>query len=79
MNNRKKILNFLQPIFREILKDKKLILTEKSNASKIRNWDSLNHLKLIVEIEKQLDCNFTTKEIGNLNNVGNFIDAIKKK
>lgn len=79
MNNRKKIFNLLLPIFREILKDKKLVLTEKTNASKVKNWDSLNHLTLIVEIEKQLKCNFTTKELGQLNNVGDFVDLIQRK
>lgn len=79
MNNRKKIFDILQPIFREILKNKKLTLTEKTNASKVKNWDSLNHLTLIVEVEKQLRCNFTTKELGKLNNVGDFVTLIQKK
>ena len=79
MNNRKKIFNILQPIFREILKDKKLTLTEKTNASKVKNWDSLNHLTIIVEVEKQLNCNFTTTELGKLNNVGDFVNLILKK
>jgi acyl carrier protein len=79
MTDRKKIFNLLQPIFRMILKDRKLILKENTNASKVKNWDSLNHLTLIVEIEKQLNCNFTTKELGKLNNVGNFVDLIIKK
>ena len=79
MNNRKKIFNKLQPIFREILKDKKLILKEKTNPSKVNNWDSLNHMKLIVEIERELKCNFSLKELGELKNVGDFVDLIQKK
>ena len=79
MNNRKKIFDKLQPIFREILMDKKLILKEKTNPSKVNSWDSLNHMKLIVAIEKQLKCNFTTTELGKLNNVGDFVNLILKK
>jgi acyl carrier protein len=79
MTKRIEIFKKIQPIFREILKDKNLILKEETSPSEIKNWDSLNHLTIIVEIEKQLNCNFTTKEIAKLNCVGDFVYLILKK
>ena len=40
-----------------------MILTEKLNASKVKNWNSLNHITLIVELEAFCKLSFTT-EVG---------------
>ncbi len=79
MKQQRKILTSLQPIFREIFKNKKLILKKDLSAENVKNWDSLNHLTLIVEIEKKYRCNFTVKEISELNNVGDFVNLLLKK
>ena len=49
---RKKILKKIEPIFKKVLKEPNLILTEDINASKIEKWDSLNHITLIVTLEQ---------------------------
>jgi acyl carrier protein len=76
---RKKILKKIEPIFRKVLKEPNLVLTEDINASKIEKWDSLNHITLIVELEQFCKCSFTTKELVELNNVGDFVDLLIKK
>ncbi len=43
----------LQPLFREIL-NPDLVLTEDLDASRVPEWDSLNHISLIVAIEGEM-------------------------
>ena len=74
-----KILKKIQPIFRKVFENKKLILTEKLNASKVKKWNSLNHITLIVELEAFCKLSFTTEELVKLNNVGDFVNLLIKK
>ena len=39
----------LNKIFRKILKEKNLNLKYSTNTKDIRKWDSLNHVKIILE------------------------------
>ncbi len=78
-NQKKKILKKIQPIFRKVFENKKLILTEKLNASRVKNWNSLNHITLIVELEASCKLSFTTEELTKLNNVGDFVNLLIKK
>ena len=47
--------------------------TSKEN---LENWDSLNHILLIVEIEKKFDIKFKVGEIGELNSVKKIFERI---
>jgi acyl carrier protein len=76
---KKKILSKIQPIFRKVFENKKLVLNEKLNASKVKNWNSLNHITLIVELESFCKVSFTTEELVKLNNVGDFVNLLIKK
>lgn len=76
---KEKILRKIQPIFRKVFGNKKLILSEKLNASKVKNWNSLNHITLIVELEAFCKLSFTTEELVKLNNVGDFVNLLIKK
>ena len=46
--NKVKILKMLEKIFREVFDDEKLKITEKTKATDIEEWDSLNQIKLII-------------------------------
>ena len=52
--NKVKILKTLEKIFREVFDDEKLKITEKTKATDIEEWDSLNQIKLIISCEKNL-------------------------
>jgi acyl carrier protein len=78
MNN-EKVLESLTPIFREVFDDQSLVLTNELNAADVENWDSLNHITLIVEIEALTGLSFTTDELVNVQNVGDFARLIAEK
>jgi len=74
---RTEILKKIEAIFRDVLDNEEIELTEESCADDIEEWDSLSHIQLIVAIEKEFGVKFTSKEILRWNNVGEMIDSIE--
>jgi acyl carrier protein len=66
-------------IFRDVFDDDTIELRDEMTAADVEEWDSLNHINLIVAVEKSFRVKFTTQEVGNLANVGEFISLLKSK
>ena len=73
------ILEKVQEIFRDVLDNEDIVLSNDTTADDIDEWDSLSHIQLIVEIEKSLKVKFTSKEISTWKNVGDMICCIINK
>lgn len=73
------ILIELQPIFRDVMDDPKLVITRDSNAQNVRDWDSLAHINLISAIEAEFNIRFALGELQDLKNVGEMVDMMTKK
>jgi acyl carrier protein len=43
------------------------------------NWDSINHVHLVVAIEEQYGVSFTPEEITEMGSVGRIADLLAKK
>ena len=69
----------VQDIFRDILDDDEIVLSEASTAEDVEGWDSLTHIQLIVAIEKKFKIKFTSKEILSWKNVGELVDCLASK
>ncbi len=76
---RKQIYEAVQEIFREVFDDEQLEIKDETNAEDIEDWDSLEHITLIVAMEKEFQMKFDIKEVNKLENVGGMIDLIKRK
>lgn len=76
---REDIKKQVQDIFRDILDEEDLILTDITTAQDVDGWDSLSHIQLVVAMEKHFKLRFTAKEILSWNNVGELIDSIASK
>ena len=63
-------------IFQEVFDDDKLQIQNEMTAKDVEEWDSLNHINLIVAVERAFKIKFTTKEVSNLANVGEFLAVI---
>lgn len=73
------LLEKLTEIFRDVLDNDEIVLKPETSANDIEEWDSLTHIRLIVEIEKKLNIKFTSGEISGLNNIQDLLDIINSK
>jgi acyl carrier protein len=73
------ILEQLNDIFIDVLENDDIVLTEETTAADIDEWDSLNHIQLVVAIEKHFKIRFTSKEIQSWKNVGELVNSISQK
>ncbi len=78
MNNAE-ILNQLTKIFRQIFDDDSIVLTSETTAEDIGEWDSFNHINIIVAVEAHFGVKFQTAETEELKNVGHLVELIKQK
>ena len=69
----------LTDIFREVLDKPDLVLRDDLTAADVEGWDSLNHIDLIVAVERVFKIRFATREVTALKNVGALIDLTLKK
>tara|TARA_X000000950_G_C13779050_1_gene604295 strand:+ start:618 stop:875 length:258 start_codon:yes stop_codon:yes gene_type:complete len=74
-----KLLGELNNIFIEVFDDESIEINSKTTSSDISNWDSLNHIRLILEIESKYQIKFNLAEIEDLKNVGEFLELLRKK
>lgn len=73
------IYSQLNEIFRDVFDDDSIVLTPDTTAADIRDWDSANHVNLIVAIEVRLKIKFKTIELESLHNVGHLVTIIQQK
>jgi acyl carrier protein len=65
-------------VFRKVFPNERDIGLE-TTVDDIGNWDSLNHILLIVELEKQMDIKFDLFEIIELRDVKGIVAYISSK
>jgi len=76
---RPEIVSELTDIFREVLGDESLMLTPGLSAADVPEWDSFNHINIVVGAEARFGIRFTTADLDELRNVGEFVDLIASK
>lgn len=77
--DRQTILKEVTNVFIDVLDNEDIVLSDETQATDVDDWDSLNHIQLVVGIEKHFKIRFTSKEIQSWNNVGEMIDCIQEK
>ncbi|GAC1423417.1 MAG: acyl carrier protein [Acidobacteriaceae bacterium] len=73
------IYSQLTDIFHDLFDDETLVLTPGLTAADVPEWDSFNHINLIVAIESRFKIKFQTAELEQLHTVGHLADLIERK
>jgi acyl carrier protein len=77
--NTTEILEQLTEIFRQIFDNNAIVLTPETTAADIAEWDSFNHINIIVAVEVHFGIKFQTAETEELKNVCHLIELIQQK
>jgi len=76
---RVEILNRIQKILINVLNHNRFEMRDDLTATDVEGWNSLSHMIIITEIEKDFDLKFKLKELNKLKNMGTLIDLIISK
>ena len=76
---RVEILGKIRDVLSDVVDDPSLQLSEATIADDVPDWDSINHVKLLIGLESDLGFRFETQEVSGLKNVGELIDVVQRK
>jgi len=77
--NRASVFEKLTEIFKDVFDDNSIIITEKTTADDIDDWDSIEHINLIGAVEEEFDIRFKMREVSGMKNVGEMVDIIMER
>jgi acyl carrier protein len=76
---RNEVLSKLTGIFRTVFNNHSLLLKNELTANDVDGWNSLTHMLLIAEIEKEFKIKLKLKELNKMRNIGDMIEIISSK
>jgi acyl carrier protein len=79
MMNDNEIYAKLDALFQEFFHAPTIRLTPTSTTANIPQWDSMNHVQLILKVEQLFDIRFKHAEIAAFDNVGDMVAAISRR
>lgn len=66
----------LVEIFRDVFGDDEIVIDSETTVDDIEGWDSLSHVRLIMEVEKRFRIKFQRADVVKLANVGELVGLI---
>ena len=77
--NREEIVAKVREAFIKVLDHEDFELTETTTADDVDGWESITHMMIISEVEKQFGIKFKLMDLMNMNNVGDLIKTVEKE
>ena len=76
---RDEIYEKLDEVFQDVFDDESIHVNDLTTADDIEEWDSLEHINLMVAVENMFKIKFNMGQVGSLKNVGEMVDLIQTK
>ncbi|MEG0257603.1 MAG: acyl carrier protein [Christensenella sp.] len=76
---KEQVMQELTAIFRDVFDDDEIILTDATTAEDIEDWDSLEHINIVLQVEKHFKVKFVMSDIKALANVGEMAELVERK
>ncbi|MCE6952532.1 acyl carrier protein [Cereibacter sphaeroides] len=73
------IFDGLTAILRQVFDDPGIVATPDLSARDVAEWDSFNHINIVVAAEMRFGVSFKSSELEELRNVGDFAALIQAK
>jgi acyl carrier protein len=67
----------LQGVFRQVFDDDDIVIRPETTASDIDAWDSINHVNLVLAVEREFKVRLSTSGIASLKNVGELAKMLE--
>lgn len=77
--NREEVLAKLSVVFKEFFDDDTISISENTTADDIEEWDSFEHVNLMVTVEDEFGIDIPMGRIVKMKNVGELIDIIMEQ
>ena len=79
MIERDEVVRRLTAVFQQTFDDPEIELSESMTAADVDDWDSLQHIVLVLAVEREFRVRLNPAEVGKLENVGRMIDLLRAK
>jgi acyl carrier protein len=77
MENMDETIERLQKVFRDVFDNDELVITPETTAADIDDWDSINHVNLVLAVEREFKVRLSSSKIAGLKNVGELANLLK--
>lgn len=76
---REEVYEQLNEVFQDVFDDETITVNDATTADDIEDWDSLEHINLIVAVESQFHIKLNVGEVSAMKNVGDMVNIILEK
>ena len=66
----------LNRVFREVFDDEEIVLRDETTSDDIEDWDSFEHINLVVAVESEFSFKIPMGKVITMKNVGEMVDII---
>lgn len=73
---RETVYERLNKVFREVFDDEDIVLNDETTADDIEDWDSFEHINLVVAVESEFSFKIPMGKVITMKNVGEMVDII---
>ncbi len=76
---RAEVYEKLNKVFQDVFDDETITVHDETTSEDIEDWDSLEHINLVVAVENEFDVDFNMGEVNKMKNVGEMVDIILQR
>lgn len=73
---REDVYERLNRVFREVFDDEEIVLKDETTSDDIEDWDSFEHINLVVAVESEFSFKIPMGKVITMKNVGEMVDII---
>lgn len=73
---REEVYERLNNVFREVFDDDSIELCDETTSDDIEDWDSFEHINLVVAVEDEFSFKIPMGKVITMKNVGEMVDII---